>query len=167
MDFGTTVADGVFATAEEALDFFRGILDDYMNGMGKPSSKEKDTAQKELFLEKFLKKVEKLHAGHITSMILQVLFPRENIENQARAITSIFQAMDPKMQSLIQVPLDSNTIHQHHLSSVQASLAFACLLRQFYVQGTVAIKDQEAAIKAHYVQARNCGSTELQENCKN
>lgn len=133
-----------------SVELFRGILDDYMNGMGKPSSKEKDTAQKELFLEKFLKKVEKLHAGHITSMILQVLFPRENIENQARAITSIFQAMDPKMQSLIQVPLASNTMNHLHLSNFQASLALVCLIRQFYGQGTTAIRNQEAIIKAYY-----------------
>ena len=32
---------------------FRGILDDYMYGMGKTSSKEKDTVQKELLLELF------------------------------------------------------------------------------------------------------------------
>jgi hypothetical protein len=129
---------------------FRGILDDYMYGMGKTSSKEKDTVQKELLLEKFMKNIDKLHGGHVTSMIVQVLYPRENIDNQARAITSIFQAIDPKMQSLIQVPLASNTINQLHLSSSQASLALACLIRQFYGQGNTAIRKQELALKACY-----------------
>jgi hypothetical protein len=131
-------------------ELFRGMLDDCMYGMGASSSKEKDTAKKELLLEKFLKKVGKLHVGHITSMILTVLFPRENIENQARAITNIFRSIDPKMQSLIQVPLGNNITNQHLLSSIHASLALACLLRQFYCQGTPTIKTQEAAIKAYY-----------------
>ena len=135
-----------------SAELFRSILDECMYGtpVGKSSSKESEAAKKELLLEKFLKRVDKLHVGHITSMILVVILPRDNIENQARAITSIFQAIDFKMQSLIQVPLASNQIERHHLSSVQASLASACLLRQFYGQGNTAIKNQEAVIKAYY-----------------
>jgi hypothetical protein len=55
-----------------SAELFRSTLDDYMNCMIKPLSKEKDTAQKELFLAKFLKKFQKTHVGHITSMVLQV-----------------------------------------------------------------------------------------------
>ncbi len=56
---------------------FRGILEDYMYGMGKTARKEKDTVQKEFLLEKFMNNIDKLHGGHVTSMIVQVLYPRD------------------------------------------------------------------------------------------
>jgi hypothetical protein len=63
-----------------SADQFRGILEDYMYGMGKTSRNEQDTIQKEFLLEnffneKFMKNIDKLHDGHVTSMIVQVLYP--------------------------------------------------------------------------------------------
>jgi hypothetical protein len=66
---------------------------------------------------------------------------------------SIFQAIDVKMQGLIQVPLASNAIDQQHLSSFQALLALVCLIRHLCHggQGTTAtILKQEKTIKAYY-----------------
>ncbi len=77
-----------------------------MYGMRKISSKGNDSVQKELLLDKYMKNINKLCGGHVTSMSVQVFYPRENTENQTRAITSISQAIDPtgKLQNLIQVP---------------------------------------------------------------
>jgi hypothetical protein len=102
------------------------------------------------FKKNFLVNMDKLHGGHVTSMIMQMLYSRENIDIHARAIMNIFPVIDPKMQSLIQVPWTSNTINQLHLSSSQASLALACLIQQFYCQGDTAIRKQELAMKAYY-----------------
>jgi hypothetical protein len=80
-------------------------------------------------------------------MVLQLLYPKENIENQALALTSIFQSIDVKMHALIQMPLASNAVEQRHLSDYQGSLALSCLIRYLYGQGSTAITKQENAIQ--------------------
>ena len=94
-----------------------------------------------------MKNIEFFRSRHVTSTALQLLYPKEKIENQALAMTTIFQSIDVKLQALIQVPLASNAIDQRHLSDNQASLALACLIRHIYGQGTTAIRKQEQAIQ--------------------
>ena len=126
---------------------FRSMLDDCIYGTDPDSNPEKESGQQEQVLQIYMKNIEKFRSRHVTSMALQLLYPKDNIENQARAIKTIFQSIDVKLQALIQVPLASTAIDQRHLADNQASLALACLIRHIYGQGTTAITKQEQAIQ--------------------
>ena len=101
------------------------MLDGCIYGTDPDSNPEKESGQHEQVLQIYMKNIEKFRSRHVTSMALQLLYQKDNIENQARAIKTIFQSIDVKLQALIQVPLASNAIDQRHLSDNQASLALA------------------------------------------
>ena len=109
---------------------FRNILDDCIYGTDPTSNPEKESAQQEQILSIFLKHMDKFRYRHGTSMVLQLKFPKDNIENQATALASIFQSIDVKMHALIQMPLVSNAVEQRRLSDHQGSYAETSTMSQ-------------------------------------
>ena len=105
-----------------SADQFRNMLNDCIYGTDPDSNPEKESGEQEQVLQIYMTNIEKFRSRHVTSMALQLLYPKENIENQAIAMNTIFQSIDVKLQALIQVPLASNAIDQRHLNDRSAAL---------------------------------------------
>ncbi len=72
------------------------------------------------------------------------------MENQGRAISSIFQAIDVKTQGLIELPMAGDTETRNQVGRLQASTALACLLRHFYGKDHSSIKKRVQTIQASF-----------------
>ncbi len=75
-----------------------------------------------------------LDKGHMVAIFLYLVKPKESVEKQGRALSSIFQDIDVKTHSLIEFPMTSGTDSQSHTQSLQGSMALACLIKQIYCQ---------------------------------
>ncbi len=82
----------------------------------------------------------KFEVAHIVAMNLHVVIPKEAIEEQGRGMSSIFKALDPKTQTLIEVPIESGYAAQSQVQILQASTALVCLIKQIYGQDHSSIK---------------------------
>ncbi len=82
---------------------FRELMDQLMSKM--TESTVHDKVRDKQLLEKYMECLSKIDKGHIVAMVMDLLYPKEAMENQGRAISSIFQAIDVKSNFLWQVIL--------------------------------------------------------------
>jgi len=125
---------------------FRELMDQLMSKT--TESTVHDKVRDEQLLEKYMECLPKFDKGHIVAMVMHLLYPKEAMENQGRAISSIFQAIDVKTQGLIELPMASDTETRNQVGRLQASTALACLLRHFYGKDHSSIKKQVQMIQA-------------------
>ena len=80
-------------------------------------------------MEKYMQNVSKFDKGHMIAMTEHVLYPKASTENQGRAIENIFLSIDTKTQGLIEIPIASDHETQIQITSMQGSIALACLIK--------------------------------------
>ncbi len=120
---------------------FKGFLD----GLKRNStSSAQSKVQEEELMEKYMQNVSKFDKVHLIAMTEHVLYPKASSENQG-AIKNIFLSIDTKTQGLIEIPIASDHSTQIQITSMQASIALACLIKNIYGQN---ISKQVKAIQA-------------------
>ena len=121
---------------------FKGFLD----GLKRNStSSAQSKVREEELMEKYMQNVSKFDKGHMIAMTEHVLYPKASTENQGRAIENIFLSIDTKTQGLIEIPIASDHETQIQITSMQGSIALACLIKNIYGQD---ISKQVKAIQA-------------------
>jgi hypothetical protein len=96
--------------------------------------------------------------SHIVALVMNLVDPKAAADDQGRAISSIFQAIDANTQSLIELPMTSDTYSKNELKSAQASIALTCLITQIFGRENSSIKKQSQVIHAlakKYPQSRD------------
>ena len=93
----------------------------------------------EQLLEKpeYVECLPKVDNDHIIAMVMHLVypnFPKEAMEDQGRAISTIFRAIDVKTQSVIELPMASDTETRNQVRCLQASTALTCLLGHFFAK---------------------------------
>ncbi len=72
--------------------------------------------------------------GHMIAMTEHVLYQKASTENQGHAIENNFLSIDTKTQGLIEIPIASDRETQIQITSMQRSIALACLIKNIYGQ---------------------------------
>ena len=88
----------------------------------------------------FLPKTDKSHI-----VVMNLVDPKAAADDQGRAISSPFQAIDAKTQSLIEIPMTSDTYSQNKLKGAKASISLACLKKTYFRTRTFI--DQKASAR--------------------
>ncbi len=78
---------------------------------------EHDKVCEEEHLQKYMAFLSKMDKSHIVALVMNLVDPKTAAEDQA--ILNIFQAIDPKTQSLIAIPMTSDTYSQDELKGAQ------------------------------------------------
>jgi hypothetical protein len=113
---------------------------------------EHDKAREAEPLQKYMDFLPKMDKSH------NLVDPKTAADDQGRVISSLFQAIDAKTQSLIEIPMTSDTYSQNELKSAQASIALAGLKKHFCGREHSSIKRQVQVIHAFikkYSQSRD------------
>ena len=137
----------VIQTKAPTDDEMTELMDELMRISTRPSARDKEREEEQM--EKFKNALSKSDKGHMVAIFKHILKPKESTENQGRALSSIFQTIDASMQSLIEFPMTSDTDSQTQVTSIQGSIALACLIKQIFGQDHTSIKRQQQLIKAH------------------
>ena len=129
---------------------FKDLMSQLMSTSTRPT--EKDKAREEEHLQKYKDFLPKMDKSHIVALVMNLVDPKAAADDQGRAISSIFQAIDANTQSLIELPMTSDTFSQNELKSAQASIAgiiaLACLIKQTFGRENSSIKKQSQVIRA-------------------
>ena len=104
---------------------FKDLMSQLMSTSTRPT--EHDKAREEEHLQKYMDFLPKMDKSHIVALVMNLVDPKTAADDQGRAISSIFQAIDAKTQSLIEIPMTSDSYSQNELKGAQASIALACL----------------------------------------
>ena len=67
--------------------------------------------------------------GRMIAMTEHILFPKLSTENQGSAIENIFRSIDTSTQGLIEIPITADHENQIQITSLQGSIALACLIK--------------------------------------
>jgi hypothetical protein len=124
---------------------FRELMDQLMSNT--TESTVHDKMRDEQLLDNYRECLPNFDKGHILAMVMHLLYPKEAMENQGSAISSIFQAINVKTQGLIELPMASDTETRDQVGLLQASTVLACLLRHFYGKDHSSIKKQVQTIQ--------------------
>ncbi len=77
----------------------------------------------------------------MVAIFKHILKQKESTENQGRELSSIFQSIDAGTHGLIEFPMTSDTDSQTQVTSIQKSIALACLLNKILVKIIHQLKD--------------------------
>ena len=130
-------------TDEEMVE----LIDELMRTPNRLSARDKEREEEQM--EKFKNALSKLDKGHMVAIFKHILKPKDSTENQGRALSSIFQSIDAETHGLIEFPMTSDTDSQTQVTSIQGSIALACLIKQIFGQDHASIKRQWQSIQAH------------------
>jgi hypothetical protein len=123
------------------------LIDELMRTPNRLSARDKEREEEQM--EKFKNALSKLDKGHMVAIFKHILKPKDSTENQGRALSSIFQSIDVETHCLVEFPMTSDTDSQTQVTSIQGSIALACLIKQIFGQDHASIKRQWQSIQAH------------------
>ncbi len=109
------------------------------------TSSAQSKVQEEELMQKYMQNVSKFDKGHMIAMTEHNLYPKASTENQGSAIQNIFLSINTRTQGLIEIPIASDHDMQIQITSMQGSIALACLIKNIYGQD---ISKQVKAIQA-------------------
>ena len=89
---------------------FKDLMSQLMSTSNRPTKHDK--VREEEHLQKYMDFLPKIDKSHIVALVMNIVDPKTAAEDQGRAMLSIFQAIDTKTQSLIEIPMTSDTYSQ-------------------------------------------------------
>ena len=123
------------------------LMEELMRTSTRPTVRDKEREEEQM--EKYKIALGKLDK---VAIFLYLVKPKESVEKQGRALSSIFQVIDVKTHSLIEFPMTSDTDSPSQTQSLQGSMALACLIKRIYGQDHGSIKRQLQQIQVHATQ---------------